>query len=72
MVVNVPKTKAIFIASRIAANTILENCPDLKLSDEAIQLSTNEKFLGVHIDNTLSWTIKLKHTIKNATPCYTY
>ena len=29
MVVNVPKAKAMFIASRIAANTILENRPDL-------------------------------------------
>ena len=33
MEVNVPKTKAMFLASRTAANKILENRPDLKLSD---------------------------------------
>ena len=64
MVANVPKTKAMFIASRNAANKILENCPDLQLSGEAINISTNEKLLGVHIDNSLSWTAQVENTIK--------
>ena len=64
MVVNVPKTKAMFIASRNAANRILENNQDLKLSDETIHITTNEKLLGVHIDNTLSWTAQVESTIK--------
>ena len=72
MVVNVPKTKAMFIASRIAANKILENRPNLKLSGETINISTNEKLLGVHIDNTLSWTVHVEFTIKNATRFYIY
>ena len=64
MLVNVPKTKAMFIASRNAANRILENNQDLKLSDETIHITTNEKLLGVHIDNTLSWTAQVESTIK--------
>ena len=64
MVVNVPKTKAMFLASRTAANKILENRPDLKLSDETINISTKEKLLGVHIDNTLSWTAQVESIIK--------
>ena len=64
MVANVPKTKAMFIASRNAANKILENCPDLQLSGEAINISANEKLLGVHIDNLLSWTVQVENTIK--------
>ena len=72
MVVNVPKTKAMFIASRNAANRILENNQDLKLSDETIHITTNEKLLGVHIDNTLSWTAQVESTIKNAALYYTY
>ena len=64
MVVNVPKTKAMFIASRNAANRILENNQDLKLSDETIGITTNEKLLGVHIDNILSWTSQVESTIK--------
>ena len=64
MVVNVPKTKAMFIASQNAANKILERKQDLKLANETIQVSTNEKLLGVHIDSTLSWTTQVESAIK--------
>ena len=63
MVVNVPRTKSKFLASRTAANKILENRPDLKLSDKTMNTSTKEKFLGVHIDNTLSWTAQVESII---------
>ena len=64
MVLNIPKTKAMFISSRNAANRIMENPPDLKISNETIQLSSNEKLLGVNIDNTLSWTFQVENTVK--------
>ena len=64
MVVNVPKTKAMFIASQYAANKILENRQSLKLANETIHISTNEKLLGVHIDSTLSWTTQVESSIK--------
>ena len=81
MVVNVPKTKAMFPASRTAANKILKNRQDLKLSDETINISTKEKLLGVHIDNTLSCTAQVESIIKkcnsllhllNRINCYLY
>ena len=59
-----PKTKAMFIASQCAANKILENRQSLKLANEAIHISTNEKLLGVHIDSTLSWTTQVESSIK--------
>ena len=62
MVVNVPKTKAMFIASRNAANRILKYNQDLKLSNETIHITTNEKLLGVHMDNTLTWTAQVEST----------
>ena len=37
---------------------------DLKLSNETIQVSTNEKLLGVHIDSTLSLTTQVESAIK--------
>ena len=58
------RLKLCFFASRNAANRILENNQDLKLSDETIHITTNEKLLGVHIDNTLSWTAQVESTIK--------
>ena len=68
MIINVPKTKAMFVSSRNAAAKILENCPDLKHSDEILQISSNEKLLGIHIDNTLSWTVQVDNTIKKYNP----
>ena len=64
MVVNVPKTKVMFIASRNAAIRILEKNLDLKLSDETIRITTKKQLLGIHIDNTLSWTAQVESTIK--------
>ena len=65
MVVNVPKTKAMFLAYRTAANKILENRPDLKLSDETYKhINKRKKLLGVQIDNTPSWTAQVECIIK--------
>ena len=64
MVVYVPKIKSKFLASHTAANKILENRPDLKLSDKTINISTKEKLLGVHIDKALSWTAQAESIIK--------
>ena len=41
MVINVPKTKAMFVSSRNAAAKVLENCPNLKISDKILQISSN-------------------------------
>ena len=57
MVVNVPKTKAKFLASRTAANKILENRQDLKLSDMTINIPTKENF----------WVSRTLYTIMDCT-----
>ena len=60
IIVNVPKTKPCSLLLVLQpCNKILENHPDLKLSDETINISTKEKRLGVNIDNTLSWTAQI-------------
>ena len=64
MILNIPKTKAMFISSRNAANRIMENPQHLKISNETIQLSSNEKLLGVNIDITLSWIFQVENTMK--------
>ena len=64
MVVNVPKTKAMLISTRYKVNQIMINPPTLKIGDETIELSTNEKLLGITIDNVLSWTTQIENTIK--------
>ena len=64
MIANILKTKAMFISSRIVLNKIMENSPDLQLSNETIQISKNEKLLGVYIDNKLFWSQQIEFTIK--------
>ena len=64
MVVNVPKTKAMLISTRYKINQIMKNPPTLNIGDETIEISTNEKLLGIKIDNVLSWTTQIEDTIK--------
>ena len=54
MLLNVSKTKAMYVSSRYKVNQIMSDPPLLKIDNETIELSTSENFLGVHIDNTLS------------------
>ena len=64
MVVNVPKTRAMLISTRYKINQIMTNPPKLNIGDESIELTTNEKLLGINIDNVLSWTTQIEDTIK--------
>ena len=49
MVVNVPKTRAMLISTRYKINQIMTNPPKLNIGDETIELTTNEKLLGIYI-----------------------
>lgn len=64
MVINVNKTKAMFISSRQNVSKIMNNPPVITVSGTQIQISEEEKLLGVHIDNTLSWQSQVEKTIK--------
>ena len=64
MVVNVPKTKTMLLSTRYKIAQIMKNPPTLKIGDETIEISSNEKFLGINIDNVLSWTTQIENTIK--------
>ena len=64
MVVNVPKTRAMLISTRYKINQIMTNPPKLNIGNETIELTTNEKLLGINIDNVLSWTTQIEDTIK--------
>lgn len=64
MILNIPKTKAIYISSKQRINKIMADPPKLEAAGEEIQVSDKEKLLGVHIDSTLSWTYQVEATIK--------
>ena len=64
MVVNVPKTRAMLISTRYKINQIMTNPPKLNIGDGTIELTTNEKLLGINFDNVLCWTTQIEDTIK--------
>ena len=64
MVVNVQKTKAMLLSTRYKVTQIMTNPQTLKIGHETIELSSNEKLLGINIDNVLSRTTQIENTIK--------
>ena len=64
---NISKSKAMFLASKYTATKIMEEPPYLAVKGEQIQISDSEKLLGVHINNSLTWTSHIEATLKNVT-----
>ena len=56
---NTSKSKAMFLATRYTANKIMEEPPNITIRGEQIEISETEKLLGVHIDNSLSWSFHI-------------
>ena len=61
---NTSKSKAMFLATRCTANKIMAEPPHLTIKGEQIQISESEKLLGVHINNSLSWSTHIDSTLK--------
>ena len=64
MSVNIPKTKAMFITSAHKQSIIQENPPEIRINSSAIDISRQEKLLGVTIDSTLNWAAQVDATLK--------
>ena len=60
----VGKSKAMFLATRNTANKIMTEPPHLTIKGEQIQITESEKLLGVHINNSLSWSTHIESTLK--------
>ena len=70
LILNLAKTKALFISTIQKINKVMEDLPDITLNGESIQIKDQEKRLGINIDNTLSWCshgdktlTKMQHTL---------
>ena len=62
---NTSKSKAMFLATKCTANRIMEEPPIITIRGDQIQVSETEKLLGVHINNSLTWTCHIEATLKN-------
>ena len=61
---NTSKSKAMFLATRNTASKIMTEPPHLTIKGEQIQITESEKLLGVHINNSLSWSTHIESTLK--------
>lgn len=64
MTLNIAKTKAMVISTKQTISKIMSNPPDIKLNENLIQISNQEKLLGINIDSELSWSSQVDNTLK--------
>ena len=55
MLINIEKTKLMLIASRQKRHSLLDGNLKLVYNNLELQISSNEKILGVHVDENLVW-----------------
>ena len=64
MVLNSAKTKVMLITTNQKRQRLNKDCLNLHYNDDALQTITNDKILGVYVDNNLMWSEHIKHISK--------
>ena len=64
MVINTDKTKVMFITSRQKRSNLQDNNLELNFNDVDLKLSSNEKILGVQIEENLLWNSHFQYISK--------
>ena len=64
MIINIDKTKIMLISSRQKRKCMKDNKLAIDYDNFDLQLPSCEKVLGVHIDDSLTWTNHLQHVSK--------
>ena len=64
MTLHLGKTIAMFLSTKQGTSKIMSDPPIISLHDSTIQVSEQEKLLGVFIDNNLSWSTHIENTLK--------
>ena len=64
MLVNTEKTKLMLIASRQKRNSLIDNDLKITFNNTDLKNSSNEKILGVHVDQNFVWNNHFQHVSK--------
>ena len=64
MVINTDKTKVMLITSRQKRSNLQDNNLELNFNDVDLKLSSNEKILGVQIEENLLWNSHFQYISK--------
>ena len=64
MVLNSTKTKVMLVTTNQKRKRLNNNSLDLKFNNENLNMISNDKILGVFVDNNLTWSDHIKHLTK--------
>ena len=64
MLINIEKTKLMLIASRQKRNSLIDSDLKITFNDIDLKISSNEKILGVHVDQNFVWNNHFRHISK--------
>ena len=64
MTLHLGKTIAMFLSTKQGTSKIMSDPPIISQHGNTIQVSEQEKLLGVFIDNNLSWSTHIENTLK--------
>ena len=64
MVLNSAKTKVMFVTTNQKRQRLVNDNLELFYNDDALHTITNDKILGVFVDNNLTWSKHVKHISK--------
>ena len=64
MVLNIDKTKVMFITSRANKAQLANHVLSLRYSDKDIKITPSERILGVYVDDNLMWNNHFQHVSK--------
>ena len=67
MLINIEKTKLMLIASQQKRHTLIDGNLKLEYINLELQISSNEKILGVHVDENLVWNNHFQQVSKKIT-----
>ena len=67
MILNSAKTKVMFVTTNQKRQRLQRQNLDLNFENESLGMVSNDKILGVFVDNNLTWTNHIKHLTKKMT-----
>ena len=67
MILNSSKTKVLLVTTTQKRQRLQNENIDLKFNNESLNMISNDKILGVYVDNNLTWSEHIKHLSRKIT-----
>ena len=67
MLLNSPKTKIMLVTTNQKRQRLDKEILDLKINEESLSKISNDKILGVFVDQNLTWSDHIRHLSKKIT-----